>query len=109
MEDPLAQPWDDSLKKLVHAAPQSFVRLVDPTATFLHEIKEQLKPLTRNVDGLLLTQREDGKQELIHLKLQSTNDPEMPDRMLVYHVLARTQYRLPIRSCVIYLPNFCPK
>jgi hypothetical protein len=27
----------------------------------------------------------------------------MGDRMLVYHVLARTQYHLPVRSCVIYL------
>ena len=103
MEDPLAQPWDESLKKLVHADPQAFVHLVDPTATFLHEMREQLKPLTKEVDGLLLTRCENGAEELIHVELQSSNDAEMHDRMLVYHVLARTQYKLPIRSCVIYL------
>ncbi len=32
MEDPLAQPWDDSLRKLVHADPQAFVSLVYPEA-----------------------------------------------------------------------------
>jgi hypothetical protein len=44
-----------------------------------------------------------GKQQLIHLELQSTNDPGMGDRMVLYHVLARTQYNLPVLSCVIYL------
>ena len=81
MEDPLAQSWDDSLRKLVHAAPQAFVHLVDPEADYLHPIKEKLKPLTREVDGLLLTQRRDGKQQLIHIEMQSTNDPSMGDRM----------------------------
>ena len=103
MEDPLAQSWDDSLRKLVHTSPQAFVHLVDPEAQYLHAIKEKLKPLTREVDGLLLTQRHDGKQQLIHLELQSTNDPSMGDRMVLYHVLARTQYQLPVLSCVIYL------
>jgi predicted transposase YdaD len=103
MEDPLAQAWDDSLRKLVHANPQAFVHLVDPEAEYLHAIKEKLKPLTREVDGLLLTQRKDGKQQLIHIEMQSTNDPTMGDRMVLYHVLARTQYNLPVLSSVIYL------
>ncbi len=103
MEDPLAQPWDDSLRKLVQADPQAFVHLVDPEAEYLNAIKEKLKPLTREVDGLLLTQRKDGRQQLIHIELQSTNDPTMGDRMVLYHVLARTQYNLPVLSCVIYL------
>jgi hypothetical protein len=62
MEDPLAQAWDGSLRKLVHANPQAFVHLVDPEAEYLHAIKEKLKPLTREVDGLLLTQRRDGNR-----------------------------------------------
>ena len=103
MEDPLAQSWDDSLRKLVHADPQAFVHLVDPEAEYLNAYKEKLKPLTREVDGLLLTQRTDGKLQLIHMEIQSVTDPEMGDRMLVYHVLARTQYHLPVLSCVIYL------
>ncbi len=60
MEDPLAQPWDDSLKKLVHANAQTFIHQVDPSTTFLHEIREQLKPLTKEVDGLLLTRCENA-------------------------------------------------
>jgi hypothetical protein len=103
MEDPFVQSWDDSLRKLVHADPQAFVHLVDPEAEYLTAYKEKLKPLTREVDGLLLTRRTDGKQQLIHIEIQSVNDPEMGDRMLVYHVLARTQYHLPVLSCVIYL------
>ena len=103
MEDPLAQSWDDSLRKLVHAAPQAFVHLVDPEAEYLHPVKEKLKPLTREVDGLLLTRRTDGKLQLIHVEIQSRNDPTMGDRMLLYHVLARTQYNLPVLSYVLYL------
>ena len=103
MEDPLAQSWDDSLRKLVQANPQAFVHLVDPEAEYLHAIKEKLKPLTREVDGLLLTRRTDGKQQLIHIELQSTNDPSMGDRMVLSHVLARTQYNLPVLSSMISL------
>lgn len=102
-EDPLAQSWDDSLRKLVHANPQAFVHLVDPEAQYLTAYREKLKPLTREVDGLLLTKCTNGQQQLIHIEIQSTNDPEMGDRMLVYHVLVRIQYHLPVRSCVIYL------
>src|SRR5947208_11192836 len=102
MEDPLAQPWDDSLKKLIHADPRAFVHLVDPEAEYLHEMREKLKPLTRDVDGLILTRKRDGKHQLIHIELQSTNDPTMPVRMLVYNVLAHIQYDLPVLSCVIY-------
>lgn len=103
MQDPLSQPWDDSLKKLVHASPQAFVHLIDPDAQYLYELKERLKPLTRDVDGLVLVRRKDGKLQLVHIEIQSTNDPTMPDRMLIYNVLARTQHQLPVLSCVIYL------
>jgi hypothetical protein len=59
--------------------------------------------LTKEVDGLLLTRCENGAEQLIHIELQSVNDADMHERMLLYHVLARVQYHLPIRSCVIYL------
>ena len=44
-----------------------------------------------------------GRQMLLHLEFQTHNDPEMAERLLRYNVLARSEHRLPVLSCVIYL------
>jgi hypothetical protein len=40
---------------------------------------------------------------LLHLEFQTYNDPGMAERLLRYNVLARSEYKLPVLSCVIYL------
>ena len=40
---------------------------------------------------------------LLHIEFQTYNDLEMAERLLRYNVLARTEYKLPVVSCVIYL------
>src|SRR5215470_15208977 len=40
---------------------------------------------------------------LLHLEFQTYHDPNMAERLLRYNVLARSEHKLPVLSCVIYL------
>src|SRR6266571_1295128 len=98
----MAKPWDDSLKKLVQADPQAFVSWFVPNASFTGARPLELKHWTLEVDALLGVQV-NGQDMLLHLEFQTHNDPAMAERLLRYNVLARSEHRLPVLSCVIYL------
>src|SRR6266567_129605 len=98
----MAKPWDDSLKKLVHADPQAFVSWFVPGASFIGARPHELKNWTLQVDALLEV-KVHGEGMLLHLEFQTYSDPEMAERLLRYNVLARSEHRLPVLSCVIYL------
>jgi len=98
----MAKPWDDSLKKLVHTDPQAFVTWLFPGGTFIGERPHELKHWTLEVDALLgVTVSE--QEMLLHLEFQTYHDPAMAERLLCYNVLARSEPKLPVLSCVIYL------
>lgn len=98
----MAKPWDDSLKKLVHTDPQAFVSWFVPEAIFTGERPHELKHWTLEVDALLGVRVSD-QEMLLHLEFQTSNDPSMAERLLRYNVLARSEHKLPVLSCVIYL------
>lgn len=98
----MAKPWDDSLKKLVQADPQAFVSWFVPDASFTGARPHELKHWTLEVDALLAVQVSE-QDMLLHLEFQTYNDPAMAERLLRYNVLARSEHRLPVLSCVIYL------
>src|SRR5258707_6510222 len=98
----MVKPWDESLKKLVHTDPQAFVTWLFPGGTFIGERTHELKHWTLEVDALLgVTVSEQGM--LLHLEFQTYHDPGMAERLLRYNVLARSEHKLPVLSCVIYL------
>ncbi len=98
----MVKPWDESLKKLVHTDPQAFVTWLFPGGTFIGERPHELKHWTLEVDALLgVTVSEQGM--LLHLEFQTYHDPGMAERLLRYNVLARSEHKLPVLSCVIYL------
>ena len=98
----MAKPWDESLKKLVQADPQAFVSWFVPEASFTGARPLELKHWTLEVDALLEVQVK-GQDMLLHLEFQTHNDPGMAERLVRYNVLARSEHRLPVLSCVIYL------
>ena len=98
----MAKPWDESLKKLVQADPQTFINWFVPEAAFTAARPLELKNWTLEVDALLEVQVK-GQEMLVHFEFQTHNDPEMAERLLRYNVLARSEHRLPVLSCVIYL------
>lgn len=44
-----------------------------------------------------------GETFILHIEVQTRDDPDMPYRMLEYRVMAQQVYRLPVRQYVIYL------
>jgi len=98
----LDKPWDDSLRTLVRVNPQAFVVWLLETAQFLEELPHKLKTWKLEVDALLRV-IVNGVEMLLHIEFQSSNDPTMAERLLRYNVLARSDYGLPVLSCVIYL------
>ena len=102
MENRAEKPWDDSPRSLVRASPQAFVSLVLGDAHFNRELPHKLKTWKQEVDSLLEVTYM-GQEMLVHLEFQTYNDPTMAERMLRYNVLARSEYGLPVLSCVIYL------
>src|SRR6266852_829278 len=98
----MVKPWDDSLKKLVHTDPQAFVTWLFPGGTFSGERPHELKHWTLEVDAPLEVIANE-QEMLLHLEFQTYNDPGMAERLLRYNVLARSEHKLPVLSCVIYL------
>jgi predicted transposase/invertase (TIGR01784 family) len=98
----MAKPWDESMKTLVRANPQAFVRWLIPNAKFLKEHREKLKDWDQEVD-LLLEILVDGEIMLLHVEFQTYNDTTMAERLLRYNVAARHEHTLPVLSFVIYL------
>lgn len=86
----------------MRANPQAFVTWILGDAQFIGELPEKLKTWNLEVDALLRTAVK-GQQMLLHIEFQTYNDLEMAERLLRYNVLARSEYRLPVVSCVIYL------
>ncbi len=98
----MAKYWDESMRKLLRIDPQAFVDLVLPQAQYVKLRSEQLKAWNLEVDALVEVVVE-NEPMLTHYEFQTYNDPTMPERLLRYNVLARSEYNLPVLSCVIYL------
>ncbi|MDQ2902442.1 MAG: hypothetical protein M3Y81_02685 [Chloroflexota bacterium] len=97
--------WDSGLKRLVKAVPEDFVALLAPEAECVKNIPVEAELHHQDIHADLLYEiSERGKLLLLHLELQSTSEVAvMAERLLEYNVLARRQYKRPVRSYVIYL------
>ncbi|MBE3560006.1 MAG: hypothetical protein IMW89_12375 [Ktedonobacteraceae bacterium] len=98
----MAKPWDHGTRALVRASPQAFTRLVIPGAHYVRTRPEKLKTWQLETDTLLEVTFND-QPLLLHLEFQTYRDAEMPERLLRYNVLVRSEFGLPVLSCVIYL------
>lgn len=96
------QIWDDSLRSLVRANPEAFIKWLLSDAQYKEERPHKLKSWKLEVDALLHAIA-DGEDMLVHIEFQTYNDTDMAERLLRYNVLARSEYNLPVLSFVIYL------
>src|ERR1700704_1530179 len=96
----VAKVWDESMRKLVRINPQSFLDLILPGAYYTRLLPEKLKNWQLEVDALLEAQFND-QDVLIHIEFQAYHDRAMGERLLRYNILARSEYKKPVFSCVI--------
>jgi len=107
----MAKPWDDTMKRLVRENPQHFVRWLLKGAQFKDFLSIELKSWTIEADALLCVALANGKELLLHIEFQSTDDTNMAQRLLEYNILATHEHKKNVYSCVIYLrkANNVPK
>ncbi len=98
----MAEPWDDSLKTFINENPQDFVSWLLEDAQLKKKLQTEFKTRTIRADGLLEAVQH-GKDMLLQIEFQSTNDPTIGERLLEYSFEAKRAYQLPVDSCVIYL------
>ncbi len=96
------KPWDSILKQLIRVNPASFVQWLIPGTVFVKEQPQDLESQKREVDALLEVVA-DEQRALLHIEFQTYRDTTMAELLLLYNVLARSVYNLPVLSCVIYL------
>ncbi|GCE27180.1 hypothetical protein KDA_26640 [Dictyobacter alpinus] len=94
--------WDDILKLLVKADPQSFVSLMLAGAQFTGERDKELR--TRTIDAdLLYNVRWNNEDIVLHVEFQRKADKNMARRVWEYNVLTGCLAALPVYSVVLYL------
>lgn len=98
----MAGKWDSFSKLLIGARPWQYARWLVRDAEFVAALDIELKAQHLFADALLKVLL-DEQFALVHLELQSYDDPDMGKRMLEYSVLAEHQYELPVWSFVICL------
>ena len=98
----MSKPWDNVLKQLIRKDPYAFIALFLPEARFIKSFPYNLQDANREADALLEVIFHEQIM-LLHIEFQTSNDPTMANRLLMYNILARNQYDLPVLSCVIYL------
>jgi len=99
--------WDNSLSTLINSHPQAFLDLLLPGAVCLQHHRTKLSGTQRQPDVVLEVERYD-EPFIFNPELQSSQDSEMAERLLLYHMLLWSQFRrqgrsLPVRSCVVSL------
>lgn len=100
----MAKPYDDGLKYLVRANPRAFVLWLLASAQFVAQRPYELKNWKMEMDSLIEV-IVNGMSMLLHIEFQTHHDDDMNERILRYNVLARSEYKLPVLSIVIYLPK----
>lgn len=99
--------WDNSLSTLVNSNPQAFLDLLLPEARCLQQHRTKLSGTQRQPDAVLEVERY-NKSFIYNPEFQSSQDQEMAERLLLYHLLLWSQFRrqgrsLLVRSCVVSL------
>ena len=96
--------WDDSLKMFIGENAQDFVSWLFEGAEATGKLLTEFKKRTIDADALIEAFQY-GNRFLAHFEFQSSNDPNIAERLLEYNFEARRTHKLPIYSCVIYLKN----
>ena len=98
--------WDDPLKELVNRAPQDFVKWLKPSSTFDKTLPTRLYREGFNVEidtDLLCRVVHEDEPYLLQVRFQRENDPEADRHLLLYNVIATTDYDLATYSVIVYL------
>ena len=68
------------------------------------ELPEKLQTtIEREPDFLKIVEDSGGKEFILHIEFQASNEPDMVYRMAEYRAILQRKYKLPVRQFVLYL------
>lgn len=102
--------WDDALKIYIGDNAQDLLEWIyGKRIVIKRKLQTEFKVSTIEADSLFDSEvmefegEEEGEPTLFHMEVQSTNDPEMPERMLGYAYSAKRAHHREVYSSVLYL------
>ena len=98
----MAEVWDDSIKRLFREHPQDYVSWLIEGATYEGTVSGELKNRTRRTD-LLMNIRKRGRESLLHIEVQSSEDREIEDRLMEYNLMAKLTHHKSVITFLILL------
>lgn len=95
----MPKPFDATLKDLIRNHPADWLRHLGIPFTHPPQVIDaDLSAVTASADTLLR-----ADDSVIHIDLQAGPDADLPERLLLYNVLARRLTKLPVRSVAVLL------
>src|SRR4051812_8864029 len=91
------------MSALVGSNPQAFLDLVLPGCRFIQHHRNKLASSERQPDAIIEAWHPRGERFLFNPEFQTYKQAYIPERLLLYNVLLWWQYKLRVRSEVIYL------
>ncbi len=95
------QPYDSALKSLMEDHAAEMLPEILPESRLISEQNAEIARTNLRPDLVYLIEYK-GKQRILNLELQTSEDPDMTYRMLLYWVELFGKYRLPVISVVLY-------
>src|SRR5689334_13686564 len=100
-ENQPVKPFDVTTKQLVEADPQAWLEYVGLPLEEVEIIDADLSTITPEADKVL---RVNGTRPyLLNIEFQSTYEEDLPERALLYSVVERHRYQMPVKTAVILL------
>ncbi len=117
MEKKQDKPYDTMMSALIGRNPQAFLDLLYPGSRFVKHHRNKLANSQRQPDAVIEAVRiKTGKSFLAQPEIQTNPDEEIAERLALYQVLLRWDYRqrseaesnnakvwIPVSSCVLHL------
>jgi predicted transposase YdaD len=98
----MAKRFDVTLKTLVHAHTADWLAFAGlPVGSAARVIDADLSTISSAADKVIRVEADEPY--IAHLEFQSGQDSDLDRRMLLYNVLLRTKYELPVRSVALLL------
>lgn len=101
-QGPGPRPFDVTPRDLIEGDPVGWLEWVGlPVNGPVHTIDSEVSTVLAEVDKVIAVDAQ--PPWVAHFELQSTHDPELPVRLLVYHALLLRRHRRRVRTTVVLL------
>ena len=102
--DKMANEYDKIIKETLNDVVDVILsEVLGINATRITHLPTKMQITDEREADFIYEIEENGKVYLLHIEFQTTNDPDMPYRMLRYWLFLKETYHKPVRQCLFYI------